>query len=200
MTLVGANGLLITDPGAGGVLTLNYSSTTGTTSNSMFTSVNTTIASALCWSTYSPNIGHYYVISAGNATIVELSLNLSSTSTPVTIVKYYQLPSNTGALESTVVSLAGKDYLFVLGTTAHVVTGYQLNSGGNATSLGMVLAQQGNVTSIPKLAGIASFVQTQSSLSTTSTTSTLATTSAGSVLTSIIPIMILLVFILIVRE
>jgi hypothetical protein len=189
MTLVGTNGLLITDPGANGVLTLNYSSTNGTTSNSMFTSVNTTIASALCWSTYSPNIGHYYVISAGNATIVELSLNLSSTSTPVTIVKYYQLPSNTGALEATVVSLAGKDYLYVLGTTAHVITGYQLNSGGNATTNGMVLAQQGDTTSIPKLAGIAAFVQTRSS-----------TSSAGLVLASIIPIMICMVFIFIHRE
>jgi hypothetical protein len=186
MTLVGTNGLLVTDPGAGGVLTLNYSSTTGTISNSMFTSVNTTLAGALCWSTYSPNIGHYYVIGAGTATIVELSLNLNSNSIPVTIVQYYQLPSNTGALESTVVSLAGKDYLFVLGTTAHVITGYQLNSAGNATTNGMVLAQQGNTTSIPKLAGIAAFVQTRSS--------------AATILTSIIPIMICVVFIFIHRE
>ena len=30
-----------------------------------------------------------------------------------------------GALESTVVTLAGKDYLYVIGTTAHVISGYQ---------------------------------------------------------------------------
>jgi hypothetical protein len=186
MTLVGTNGLLITDPGAAGVLTLNYSSTTGTISNSMFTSVNTTLAGALCWSTYSPNIGHYYVIGAGTATIVELNLNLGSTSSPVTIVQSYQLPSNTGALEATVVSLAGKDYLYVLGTTAHVITGYQLNSGGNATANGRVVEQQGNTTSIPKLAGIAAFVQTRSS--------------GASILASIIPIMVCMVFISIGRE
>jgi hypothetical protein len=186
MTLVGTNGLLITDPGANGVLTLNYSSTTGTISNSILTSVNTTLAGALCWSTYSPNIGHYYVIGAGTPTIVELSLNLGSNSTPVTIVQYYQLPSNTGALEPTVVSLAGKDYLYVIGTTAHVITGYQLNSGGNAAANGMVVVQQGNTTNIPKLAGIAAFVQTRSS--------------AASILTSIIPIMVCMVFIFIRRE
>ncbi len=186
MTRVGTNGLLITDPGAAGVLTLNYSSTTGTISNSMFTSVNTTLAGALCWSTYSPNIGHYYVIGAGTATIVELNLNLGSTSSPVTIVQSYQLPSNTGALEATVVSLAGKDYLYVLGTTSYFIIGYQLYSGGNATTNWLLIAQQGTGTNIPKLAGIATFVQTQSS--------------AASILTSIIPIMVCMVFIFIHRE
>jgi hypothetical protein len=186
MTLVGTNGLLITDPGANGVLTLNYSSTTGTISNSKFTSVSTTLAGALCWSTYSPNIGHYYVIGAGTATIVELSLNLGSTSSPVTIVQSYQLSNTTGTLESTVVSLAGKDYLYVLGTTSYFIIGYQLYSGGNATTNWLLIAQQGTGTNIPKLAGIATFVQTQSS--------------AASILTSIIPIMVCMVFIFIHRE
>jgi hypothetical protein len=185
MTLVGMNGLLITDPGANGVLTLTYSSTNGTITNSMLTSVNTSIANALCWSTYSPHIGHYYVIGAQTATIVELNLNLSSNSTPVQIVQYYQLPNNTGALEATVVSLAGKDYLYVLGTTAHVISGYQLNSAGNATANTIVLVQQNNMTNIPKLAGIAAFVQTQSS----------SASPIMSFLTSTITIMICMAFI-----
>ena len=200
MTLVGMNSLLITDPGANGVLTMTYSSTTGMINNNMLTSINTTLASALCWSTYSPNIGNYYVIGAGTATIVELNVNLSSTSNPVKVVQYYNLPANTGALESTVVSLAGKDYLYVLGTTAHVITGYTLNAAGNATANGMVMAQQGNVTSIPKLAGIAAFVQTQSSSTTTTKTAMTMTTSkssAESVLTSMITIMICMAFIFI---
>jgi hypothetical protein len=92
MTLVNTNGLLITDPGANGVLTLSYSSTSGMINNSMLTPINASLAGALCWSTYSPTIGHYYVIGAGTATIVELSLNLSSSTIPVTIVQYYQLP------------------------------------------------------------------------------------------------------------
>ncbi|CAF1469904.1 unnamed protein product [Adineta ricciae] len=165
MTLVGMNGLLITDPGAAGVLTMTYSSTSGTISNIMLTSVNTTLASALCWSTYSPNVGNYYVIGAGTATIVELALNLTSTSNPVQIIQYYQLPSNTGALEATVVSLAGTDYLYVIGTTAHVITGYQLKAAGQAMANGMVTSQLGDTTSIPKLAGIAAFVNTKSSKS-----------------------------------
>ncbi len=185
MTRVGTNGLLITDPGANGVLTLTYSSTSGAITNSMLTSINTSLASALCWSTYSPNIGHYYVIGAGTATIVELNLNLSSNSTPVQIVQYYQLPSNTGALEPTVVSLAGNDYLYVLGTTAHVISGYRLNSAGNATANNIVVAQQGNTTSIPKLAGIAAFVQTRSS----------SASPTMSFLTSTITLMICMAFI-----
>ncbi len=182
MTLVGKNGLLITDPGANGVFTLTYSSTNGTINNSMLTPVNTSLASALCWSTYSPTIGNYYVIGAGTATIVELNLNLSSSTNPVQIIQYYQLPANTGALEATVVTLAGKDYLYVLGTTAHNITGYQLNAAGNATASTMVAAQTANTTSIPKLAGIAAFVQTRSS-------------SASSFFTSTITIVIYIVFI-----
>jgi hypothetical protein len=185
MTLVGMNGLLITDPGANGVLTLTYSSTNGTITNSMLTSVNTSLASALCWSTYSPKIGHYYVIGAGTATIVELNLNLSSSSSPVQIVQYYQLPNNTGALEATVVSLQGQDYLYVIGTIAHVISGYRLNSAGNATANNIVVAEQGNTTSIPKLAGIAAFVQTRSS----------AVSPVMSFLTSTITLMICMEFI-----
>ena len=161
MTRVNTNGLLITDPGNNSVLTMNYSSTSGMITNSMWTPINAPLAGTLCWSTYSPTIGNYYVIGAATATIVELNLNLSSSTNPVTIVQYYQLPSNTGALEATVVSLAGNDYLYILGTTAHVISGYQLRAAGNATANGIVLVQQGNTTNIPKLAGIATFVQTR---------------------------------------
>jgi hypothetical protein len=184
MTLVGMNGLLITDPGAQGVLTLSYSSTSGMINNSMLTPINASLAGALCWSTYSPTIGNYYVIGASTATIVELNLNFTNAS-PVTIVQYYQLPNNTGALDTTVVTLAGKDYLYVLGTTAHVISSYQLRSAGNATANGVTIVQQGNTTNIPKLVGIAAFVQTQSSL----------TSSAVSLFTSTITIMICIVFI-----
>jgi hypothetical protein len=184
MTLVNTNGLLITDPGANGVLTLSYSSTSGMINNSMLTPINASLAGALCWSTYSPTIGNYYVIGASTATIVELNLNFTNAS-PVTIVQYYQLPNNTGALDTTVVTLAGKDYLYVLGTTAHVISGYQLRSAGNATANGVTIVQQGNTTNIPKLVGIAAFVQTQSSL----------TSSVVSLFRSTITIMIRIVFI-----
>ena len=180
MTLVNMNGLLVADPGANGVLTLTYSSTSGTITNSMLTPINPSLAGALCWSTYSPTIGNYYVIGASTATIVELNLNLSSSSNPVTIVQYYQLPNNTGALDATVVTLAGNDYLYVLGTTAHVISGYQLRTAGNAIANGTVVVQQGNTTNIQQLVGIAAFIQTRSSL----------TSSAISVLTSTITIVI----------
>ena len=182
MTLVGNNALLITDPGAPGVLTMTYSSSNGLINNSMYTFINTSLAGALCWSTYSPVIGNYYVIGASTATIVELNINMSSTSNPVQIIQYYQLPNNTGALEATIVSLGGRDFLYVIGTTAHVIVGYQLNAAGNATSNTLITVQQGNTTNIPKLAGIAAFVHTQSS-------------SASSILISIIIIIISMIFI-----
>ena len=165
MTLVGSNGLLVTDPGASGVLTMNYQSTNGTISNSMFTPINASIAGALCWSTFSSITGNYYVIGASTATIVELNLNLSSTNNPVRIVQYYPLPNNTGALETTVVTLAGVDYLYVIGTTAQVISAFQLSTAGNAVALGSFTAQPGNTTGLPKIVGIAAFIQTSSSIS-----------------------------------
>jgi hypothetical protein len=159
MTLVEWNGLLITDPGANGVLTLNYSSTNGMITNSLFTPIDPSHAGALCWSTYSPTIGNYYVIGVSPAAIVELNLDLNSNINPVRIIRYYSLPKNTGALEATVVTLAGKDYLYVIGTTAHVISGYQLNGVGNAIPNTVSVVQQGDTTGIPKLSGIAAFVQ-----------------------------------------
>ncbi len=159
MTPVERNGLLITDPGAKGVLTLNYSSTNGNITNSFFTPIDPSRAGALCWSTYSPAIGNYYVIGVSPAAIVELNLNLSSISNPVRIIRYYSLPKNTGALEATVVTLAGKDYLYVIGTTAHVISGYQLNEAGNAIPNTISVVQEGDTSRIPKLSGIAAFVQ-----------------------------------------
>ena len=164
---------------------MNYSSTTGMITNSMWTPINASLAGALCWSTYSPTIGNYYVIGSATATIVELNINLSSNSSPVTIVQYYQLPNNTGALEATVVSLAGNDYLYVLGTTTHAISSYQLRAAGNATANGIVLVHQGDTTNLSKLAGIATFLQTRSS----------AASSAMSLLTLTMTTMIHVVFI-----
>jgi hypothetical protein len=190
MTPVGSNGLLITDAGANGVITFTYSSTNGSVNNIILSTINSTVAPALCWSTYSPTIGHYYVIGGAGA-IVELSINLSSGTNPVQIVQYYQTPRNNGALDATVVTLAGQDYLYVLGATAYVINGYQLNGAGNATMNTMVAAQAGNTTNIPALAGIAAFVQTQSSTPSTSTPSS----SAASFFTSTITIVISIIFI-----
>ncbi len=195
ITLVGNNGLLLPDAGANGVLTLTYSSTSGVANNYALTPINASVAPALCWSTYSPTIGNYYVIGGAGA-IVELSINLSSSANPVQIVQYYQTPPNNGALDATVVTLAGIDYLYVLGATAYVINGYQLNGAGNATMNTMVAVQTGNTTNIPASAGIAAFVQTQSSPSTTTTpSSTTTTSSAASFFTSTITIVICIVFI-----
>jgi hypothetical protein len=51
-----------------------------------------------------------------------------------------------------------------------------LNAAGNATANTVVVAQQGNTTAIPKLAGLAAFVQTQSSAARSFLTSTVTIT------------------------
>ncbi len=162
MTLVGNNGLLVTDPGARGVLTQNYSSTSGTITNSILTPIDASIAGALCWSTYSSVTGNYYVIGLSPAAIVELNLDLSSTVNPVKIIRYYPLPKNTGALETTVVTLAGIDYLYVIGTTAQVINSYRLSTPGGAVVNGVTVVREGTVTNIPKIAGLAAYVQRSS--------------------------------------
>ena len=176
ISLVGKNGMIFTDAALQGVITTSYSSTDGTTQGAVFTYINSTMASALCWSAYSPMLDNYYVVAAGSATIFELKVNLGSTTSPVTIVGSYTLPARTGALDATVVTLGSTDYLYVIGTTAHVVAGYKLGPSGNATALNILTVQQGNVATIPKLAGVAGFVNVKSA-----TTSAPATTpsSAG---------------------
>jgi hypothetical protein len=164
LTPVGNNGLLFTDQGANGVLTLTYSSTSGLANNYVLTPINTTLARALCWSTYSPTIGNYYVI-GGSGGIVELSINLNSATSPVQIVNSYQVPPNNGALDGTVVTLAGKDYLYVIGAMAYAINGFQLNAAGNATLVTVDALQQSGTGNVSALAGIAAFVQTQSSSS-----------------------------------
>jgi hypothetical protein len=194
MTPVGSNGLLITDAGANGVLTFTYSSMNGSVNNVILSTINSTVAPALCWSTYSPTIGHYYVIGGAGA-IVELSVNLSSSTNPVQIVQYYQTPPNTAALDATVVTLAGHDYLYVIGAAAYVINGFQLNAPGNATLNTMVTLQSGNTANIPALAGIAAFLQTQSSSPSSTPSPTTPSSSAASFFTSTITIVISIMFI-----
>ena len=161
MTPIGLNGLLITDPGAKGVLTLTYSSTSGLTNDHVLTPIDPSIAGALCWSTYSPIIGNYYVIGVRPAAIVELHVNLTSSASPVQIIRYYSLPKNTGALDATVVSLLGTDYLYVVGPEAQVISSYRLDAVGNAVANGIVTALPGNMINAQKITGIAAFVQTK---------------------------------------
>lgn len=163
MTLVDMNGLLVTDPGPNGVLTMTYTSKNGTISNSMLTMVNSTLAGALCWSTYSSKTGNYYIIGARPASIVELNINLSSVSNLVQIVQYYSISNDVGALETIVMNVAGVDHLFVIGTATHAISSFRLNQPGNATLVGVFTVQSGNTTNIPKLAGLAAFIQQSSS-------------------------------------
>jgi hypothetical protein len=145
ITLVGRNGLLLTDVGSNGILTLTYSSRGGLITNSIFTPINATAVPLLCWSVYSPTIGNYYTI-GGVGGIIEVNVNLKSRTNPVQIVQYYQVPSGDGGLDSTVVTIAGKDYLYVLGSLASVINDYRLNAPGHATLSTTSVVQEGDTS------------------------------------------------------
>ena len=159
ITLVQGNSLLLSDPGARGVLTLTYSSADGSISANTFTPVDAKTAGDLCWSTFSPMTGSYYVIGANPAAIVEIRVDVNAVSTMTKIVRYYPLPKGTGALDTTIVNLGGLDHLYVIGVQNQVISAYRLNGIGNAVPIGAFPRPEGNVAGIPKIIGIAAFVQ-----------------------------------------
>ncbi len=146
MTLVGRNGLLVTDAGKNLALTMTYSSITGAIYNNQSSLINASLASPICWSTYSPRTGNYYVISTITAAVVELQLDLSSISNPVKIVRYYSLSPEEFATDATVVSLPDSDYLYVVTGAYDIIVGYKLNGPGNAVLIGRFIQQGGNTT------------------------------------------------------
>jgi hypothetical protein len=112
----------------------------------------------VCWSAYSPTVGNYYTIAPFPAAIVELHVNLKSISNPVTIVRYYPLLQDISALDTTIVTIAGVDYLYVIGILAQVIYSYRLNGPGNAVSNGIFVVQE-NAENLPKLIGMAAYAQ-----------------------------------------
>ena len=158
--MVDRNGLLVTDPAAQGVLTLTYSSTSGAIQNSVLTQTNQSVVRGICWSAYSPTVDNYYVVGAGSTPgFVELNLNLASTSNPVSIIRYYQISTNVGTLDPTIVTVAGVDYLYVIETVGAVITSYRLDGSGNAVFLEQVAIPE-VLPNAPRLEGIAAYVQT----------------------------------------
>ena len=148
MTLVGRNGLLVTDPGRNLVLTMTYSSKTGKIDNSQSALINASLSFPICWSTYSPRTGNYYIVGARPAGIVELEVNLHSTSNPVKIVRYYLLPPDDIGLDVEVVSLPDNDYLYVVVARHDIIAGYKLVGPGNAIPIGRFVQQGGNSRSL----------------------------------------------------
>jgi hypothetical protein len=162
MTPVGRTGLLITDPAAQGVFTMNFSSLTGAISNRHFTPIDPSKVDALCWSTYSARTGSYYVVGSQPAAVVELNIDLSNVQRPVQIVQFYSIRRSIGALDTTIISLPDADYLYVVGPRAEVIKSYRLDGVGKAVALGVIAARQGEIASKTNIAGLAAFVQNSS--------------------------------------
>ena len=149
LQLVGRNGLLVTDPGKNVVLTMKYSSKTGVIYHSQSSLVNASLAFPICWSAYSPRTDNYYIVSAVQSAVVELEVNLRSTSTPVKIVRYYELPPKEIGLDTIVVSLPDSDYLYVIAARYDIIMGYKLLGPGKATPIGRFVQQNGYAKSLP---------------------------------------------------
>ena len=59
------------------------------------------------------------------------------------------------------VTISGKDYLYVTAAYAYVMYGYRLDGPGQAVLIDSLVLQQGNTTNLPNLAGNAAFLQPQ---------------------------------------
>ena len=159
MVLVKSNGLLVTDVIANVVLTLKYSSEDGSISRNSFTPIDPKITGMLCWSIFSPTTGNYYVVAAFPAAIVELSVDITPTSTRAKIVRYYRFPKNTGGQDIAIANIAGIDHLYVIGLHPQVIRAYRLDGVGKAVANGVFRRPERNTTGLPKIVGMASYIQ-----------------------------------------
>ncbi|KAI0718023.1 hypothetical protein C8T65DRAFT_99979 [Cerioporus squamosus] len=84
---------------------------------------------ATCWSSYSAHTGSYYLSDIGTATITEVRVdgNLQAS-----VVKQYPQTAGSGTIDSDVVTVKGKDFLYVLAANATSVDVLALTSAGNA--------------------------------------------------------------------
>jgi hypothetical protein len=127
---INRNGLLVADASEG-VITFTYNPTTG--ESTAVTSQSVPITGAVCWSAYSPQTKHYYVIGAESGNVSEISIN-PRTHHP-TLVNTYALGMKTSAADAQTATINGIDYLYVNTPGTHSVSVLRLDGPGHATML-----------------------------------------------------------------
>ena len=132
LSLVGSSALLVTEPLLGSVAVVSYNSTDGTTdadSVTPFAIPVTTGFGALCWSRYSPTTGNYLLIGTGvNGTIIEVSVNQQTLQTAYVGLATTQPLAE--ALDTSVATIGGQDFLYVIGPAAQIIQVFSLSGGG----------------------------------------------------------------------
>ncbi|KAF8638314.1 hypothetical protein AX17_002334 [Amanita inopinata Kibby_2008] len=115
---------------------------------------------AICWSTYSPNTGSFYLIDFVD-TITEISIG-SDLSTQM--IKQYQTTSDSRLLDATVASVNGKDFLYNLAAGTISMNAYALLGPGNAQQiqtldLASAASKDGILVRLEGVQGAASYVK-----------------------------------------
>ncbi|KAJ7738407.1 hypothetical protein B0H16DRAFT_1570795 [Mycena metata] len=123
----GENAIFIADPGVGYDV-FNLDSTKAKTAT---ISVPVAGQGAICWSTYSPQSGNFYLMDVRNSIISEVNVGKSLNST---IVKQYPLGTD-GPLDTAVATVGKHDFMYTLAAKATGLTVLSVGGPGNLTVL-----------------------------------------------------------------
>ncbi|KAE9402955.1 hypothetical protein BT96DRAFT_964644 [Gymnopus androsaceus JB14] len=98
---------------------------------SKLSSVDVNVLGAICWSTYSPKTGNYYMIDAGGAVFeVNINSNLEGT-----VVQQYNSTNLIGLFDGQVASLQTNDFLYILAENFSTIVVMSLNAPGKAQQI-----------------------------------------------------------------
>ncbi|KAJ3854848.1 hypothetical protein EV368DRAFT_62911 [Lentinula lateritia] len=94
-------------------------------------SVDVNTLGAICWSTYSPKTGNYYMIDAGGAVFeVDIDTNLKGS-----VVQQYNSTNMVGFFDGDVASLQDNDFLYILAENFSRIEVMSLNAPGKARQI-----------------------------------------------------------------
>ncbi|KAJ3865421.1 hypothetical protein EV359DRAFT_72429 [Lentinula novae-zelandiae] len=94
-------------------------------------SVDVNTLGAICWSTYSPKTGNYYMIDAGGAVFeVNIDSNLKGS-----VVQQYNSTNMIGLFDGDVASLQDNDFLYILAENFSTIEVMSLNAPGKAQQI-----------------------------------------------------------------
>ncbi|KAG7096818.1 hypothetical protein E1B28_004227 [Marasmius oreades] len=135
MTLIpGKNAILATDAGVG--FDIFDFSASENKSTSVAAGKSSVVAidgqKATCWSSFSPKTGNFYLTDVGTSQVTEVKVdeNLKGA-----VVKQYDLGQNSGTIDNDIVSIGGKDFMFVLSANATRVDVLSLDAPGQAKNI-----------------------------------------------------------------
>ncbi|KZP30098.1 hypothetical protein FIBSPDRAFT_908125 [Athelia psychrophila] len=152
----GADAFLATDPGIGFEI-VSLSGGGGNKSSA----VAVPGQGAVCWSSYSPKTGNFYLVDIGTAMVTEVAVDKDLRGS---IVKQYPQGAGAGTIDSDIASIGGADYMYILAANATSVDVLALEAPGQAKhiqTLGLLApAKKAGVTISPKnLQGMSTLVK-----------------------------------------